>query len=133
MQSVEIILNCPSFDFEAYPFDVQVCEFYVGSYLYEAEYCLYRGHLFYNHSNQRPLPYDVKEIVALPFENGLLKYREQYFSMEGQLHHEVITYSYFGVRAVFTRRLQPFLICVFASTGNADYREMVCDDVSYTY
>ena len=113
---LQITLNCPVLDYETYPLDEQVCLFFIGSYQYDEEQSIYRGNMFYNKYHQRPLQYGVKEIVALPFEEGLVNYSQYYSTSNGKLYYENDTYSHFGIKMVFTRQLQPHLISTYIAS-----------------
>ena len=110
---VQVTLNCPRFDFRTYPLDTQICEFFIGSYRHSAEENAYHGYMWYNKSRQRALQYDVRHIQALTFEEGLIDYREYYYSSKGVLAYENVSYSQFGVTMEFRRLLQPHLICTY--------------------
>lgn len=110
MIPVEVVLGCPHFVFENYPFDEQTCELFVGSFQYHVEENRYIGTLFYHKENQRPLQYDVSGISALTFEEGLISYKQYYTSVNGELEYEYHNYSRFGVKMTFTRLIQPHLL-----------------------
>ena len=107
---IEVTLNCPLFSFDSYPFDTQTCELYIGNHQYTREAILYNGHLFYNTNNQRPLQYNVEEIVAMPFESGLHDLVNYAFSLNGTVTLWPMESSYFVVKMEFKRRFQPFLL-----------------------
>ena len=110
---VDITLHCPLFDFQRYPFDTQACEFYIGSYIYESDTVMFSGKVFYNLANQRKLQYQVKEITALSFEEGLINYTSYYNSLSGKQSNEILTYSHFGVKMAFERKLQQHILCTY--------------------
>ena len=110
---VDIVLNCPLFDFETYPFDEQVCDLRIGSYDVDVTEIIYGGLFSYNNTNQRPLQYNIKEFSKLSFEEGLADYRLYYHTKNGSLDTTMLTFSYFAVRMRFARVLQPHLICTY--------------------
>ena len=110
---IDVVLNCPLFDFETYPFDEQVCDLRIGGYDADVTQIIYNGHFSYNKPNQRALQYDVKEVSALPFEDTLFYYQLYYHTKNGGLDFKTLTYSTFAVRITFARLLQPHIICTY--------------------
>jgi len=111
--SVDVTLNCPLFDYQAYPLDEQVCKLFIGSYGYDQTKAMYKGHFSYHKGKQRPLQYKVKELQLLSFNDGLLNYDEYSHMQNGSFDFEVVTYSHFAVRLVLARLLQPHLMCTY--------------------
>ena len=110
---VEVTLRCPQFDFATYPFDEQVCKLLVGSYQYNKKQNIYTGYVDYHKEDQRPLQYDVKEIKALTFEEGLTNSESYYYKDDGKMEFQNESYSHFGVKMTFNRLIQPHLLCTF--------------------
>ena len=109
----EITLECPLFEFTKYPFDKQVCKFLIGSFGYNAKENLYRGNLVDKRKPQEALQYEVDEVAALTFEEGMIDYNLYYYTVDGKMKTYNDTYSYFGIKMTFTRLLLPHLICTF--------------------
>ena len=110
---VEIVLDCPLFDFDSFPFDVQICELWIGSYSCVSDDCTHIGNVLYNKTNQRTLKYNVDQIKALSFEEGIKKWKGSYFSKDAELTEYWYQYSYFPIRMMFTRRIESFLLHVY--------------------
>ena len=110
---VEVTLGCPQFDFKKYPLDEQICEFRIGSFIYNANQSLYTGQLVYNKNSQRALQYDVRDIRTLTFEEGLVYYRAYYYTDDGKMDYKRNTFSYFVIKVTFNRMIQPHLLCTY--------------------
>ena len=107
---VEITLGCPKFNFGRYPFDEQTCNVYIGSFQYDSSKNVYHGKVVYDGNNQQILQYEVKDIKAIPFEEGFVHYKEYYVSDQGSIEYENVTYSHFGIEMMFRRRTQHYLL-----------------------
>ena len=114
---VEVTLGCPLFDFHMYPFDTQKCLIYIGSFVNDIESIVYDGKLFFNWVNENEvaptIQYTVKQIQALPFEEGLVNHTDYYNALGGGEANEISQYSYFGIKMVFKRRLLPYFLRIY--------------------
>ena len=110
---VQITLNCPLFDFSAYPLDQQTCKFFMGGYRYTDKENVYQGRLVYNKSNQRAIQYDVLEIKPLSSDESLVNYTTFYQTSDGEWNNVTDSYSHFAVEMKFRRLFQPHLICTY--------------------
>ena len=113
---VEATLNCPLFEFKMYPFDKQVCEFHVGSFEYHSGISLYNGDVLYDSDNQRPLQYNVPNITALSFEDGLITLTHYYYTSNGKRKKMAYEFSYFAIRMEFKRRFAPFFYTTYLTS-----------------
>ena len=102
---VKISLNCPHFEYDTYPFDVQFCDFSIGSYLWTQELVKFSGNMTYNGTMQRPLQYKVRSIEPLSFEEGLLNYPWLTYKDSGELESSNLIYSHFSIRIKLSRIL----------------------------
>ena len=110
---VQITLNCPHFEFSAYPFDAQYCEFLVGSYQWDIDKLLYKGNMTYNENLQRPLQYEVSYIKALSFEEGIVGSLNFHYMENGQIEYYNDMYSHFAIKMKFERKIQAFIISTY--------------------
>ena len=107
---VEVTLGCPKFDFRRYPFDVQTCNMFIGSFQYDSNKNIYHGKVVYDGNKQQILQYEVSDIKEISFGEGLVTYKEYYVSNQGSIEYENVTYSHFGVQMIFRRRKQQYLL-----------------------
>jgi hypothetical protein len=110
---VEVTLGCPKFDFRKYPFDEQTCSVCLGSFQYDVTKNRYIGKVEYERIHQRILQYEVTEIKALSYEEGLVNYKEYFISEDGGMEYQNATYSHFAVKMTFTRLIRPHLMEVY--------------------
>ena len=106
---VELVLNCPLFDFSFYPFDKQICDILIGSYEYHSGINVYRGDVLYDSSHQRKLLYHVSSVASLSFEEGLRNMTYFYYTSIGEIKEMEYQFSYFATRIKLNRRLLPHL------------------------
>ena len=110
---VEITLTCPLFAYHYYPFDVQTCDLWIGSFWFTADQCKYKGKVFYNKTSQRTLEYAITDIQALSYEDGISNWKGYSITGDGEIYHYFERYSNFVIRMTFTRQINSYLLSVF--------------------
>ena len=110
---VEITLTCPLFAYHYYPFDVQTCDLWIGSFWFTADQCKYKGKVFYNKTSQRTLEYAITDIQALSYEDGIMDWKGYYITRDGEIDDYGQKYSNFVIRMTFTRQINSYLLTVF--------------------
>ena len=111
--SVQVALYCPRFEYSNYPFDIQICDFHIGSYQWNKESILFNGTMLYNTSLQRSLQYKINNIRPLSFKEGLIDYTGHVYKTNGEIEAYKEVYSTFAIRMEFSRILKPQLICTY--------------------
>jgi hypothetical protein len=113
----EMTLECPLFNFENYPLDIQSCELIIRSYQYYDTEVSYRGAIAYKQEKQRPLQYRVKSFKQLGSRRSIFSDKEYWLTKYGNLTSANYNYSCFVSRIKLERSIQRHIVRTYLPTS----------------